>query len=151
MLTKCLHHLLNLYFRFNETSSAHKISSVELNGLVRDLDLSKTEVEILASRLQRWNLLEENIRVTSFCTCRLLFESFFKKEESLVFCYIDGLLKELGIAHEPNEWWLFIDASKLILKAGLLNNGNELPSRPVAHAVYMKETYQNLKQFFGDD
>ncbi|GBM00703.1 hypothetical protein AVEN_150878-1 [Araneus ventricosus] len=49
-------------------------------------------------------------------------------------------------AHEPNDWGLFIDALKLSLKAVLLNNGNELPSIPVAHAVYMKETYHNLKQ-----
>ncbi|GBM59891.1 hypothetical protein AVEN_62370-1 [Araneus ventricosus] len=90
---------------------------------------------------------EENIRATSFRTRHLLFESFFKKEESLAFfCDIDGLLKELRIAHEPNEWRLFIDASKLSLKAVLLNNRNELPSIPVAHAVYMKETYYNLKQ-----
>ncbi|GBM07256.1 hypothetical protein AVEN_25506-2-1, partial [Araneus ventricosus] len=68
--------------------------------------------------------------------------------ESPVFCCdIDGLLEELRIAHEPYECRLFTDASKLSLKAGFLNNGNELPSRPVAHAVYMKETYHNLKQF----
>ncbi|GBM69575.1 hypothetical protein AVEN_219204-2-1, partial [Araneus ventricosus] len=67
--------------------------------------------------------------------------------ESLVFCSeIDGLLKELLIAHEPNEWLLFIDASKLSLKAVLLNEGNELPSIPVANAVYMKQTYHNLKR-----
>ncbi|GBM19209.1 Retrovirus-related Pol polyprotein from transposon 297 [Araneus ventricosus] len=41
---------------------------------------------------------------------------------------------------------LFIDASKLSLKAVLLNNGNKLPSIPVAHAVYMNETYHILKQ-----
>ncbi|GBL80091.1 hypothetical protein AVEN_29096-1 [Araneus ventricosus] len=40
---------------------------------------------------------------------------------------------------------LFIDASKLSLKAVLLNNGNELPSISVTHVVYMKETYRNLK------
>ncbi|GBM21862.1 hypothetical protein AVEN_32850-1 [Araneus ventricosus] len=59
---------------------------------------------------------------------------------------MDGLLKELRIAHEPNEWRLFRDALKLSLKAVLLNNGNEIPSIPVAPAVYMKETYHNLKQ-----
>ncbi|GBN34360.1 hypothetical protein AVEN_107476-1 [Araneus ventricosus] len=129
---------------FDETSSPHKITSVELNDLVRDLDLSKSKAEILASRLQQWNLLEENVRVTSFRTRHLLFEYFFKKEESLVYCCdTDGLLKELCIVH---EWRLFIDASKLSLKAILLNNGNELPSIPVAHAVYMKETCHNLKQ-----
>ncbi|GBM85151.1 hypothetical protein AVEN_183190-1 [Araneus ventricosus] len=69
------------------------------------------------------------------------------KKKSLVFCSdIDGLLKELRIAHEPNEWRLFVEASKLSLKAVFLNNGNELPSIPVAHAVYMKETYHNVKQ-----
>ncbi|GBN46777.1 hypothetical protein AVEN_73954-1 [Araneus ventricosus] len=61
-------------------------------------------------------------------------------------CGIDGLLKELRIAHESNEWRLFINALKLSLKAVLLNNGNELPSIPVANAVYMKETYRYLKQ-----
>ncbi|GBO34590.1 hypothetical protein AVEN_50030-1 [Araneus ventricosus] len=127
---------------FDETSSPHKITSVELNDLVRDLDLSKSKAEILASRLQQWNLLEENVRVTSFRTRHLLFESFFKKEESLVYYYdIHALLKEFCIVHKPNEWRLFIDASKLSLKAVLLNNRNELPSIPVAHAVYMKETY----------
>ncbi|GBN10363.1 hypothetical protein AVEN_29634-1 [Araneus ventricosus] len=100
------------------------MTSVELNDLVRDLDLSKSKAEISASRLQKLNLLEENVRMTSFRTRHLLFESFFRKEESLVFCCdIDGLLKELRIAHEPNEWRLFIDASKLSLKAVLLNNG----------------------------
>ncbi|GBL89405.1 hypothetical protein AVEN_225916-1 [Araneus ventricosus] len=75
-----------------------------------------------------------------FSSSSALLSSSLKKEESLVFCSdIDGLLKELRIAHERNEWWLFIDASKLSLKAVLLNNGNELPSIPVAHAVYMKE------------
>ncbi|GBO19644.1 hypothetical protein AVEN_267266-1 [Araneus ventricosus] len=133
---------------FDEIFSPHKITSVEVNNLVRDLDLYKSKAEISASRLQKLNLLEENVRVTSFRTRHLLFESFFRKEESLVYCCdIDGLLKELRIAHEPNEWWLLIDASKLSLKAVLLNNGNELPSIPVAHAVCMKETYHNLKHF----
>ncbi|GBO11325.1 hypothetical protein AVEN_134244-1, partial [Araneus ventricosus] len=105
------------------------------------------KAEILASSLQQWNLLEGNVRLTSFRTRHLLFESFFKKEESLVFCCdIGGLLKELSIAHEPNEWRLFIDASKLSLKEVLLNNRKRLLSIPVAHAVYMKETYHNLKQ-----
>ncbi|GBL90030.1 hypothetical protein AVEN_178423-1 [Araneus ventricosus] len=34
---------------FDETSSTHKITSVELNDLVRDLDPPKSKVEILAS------------------------------------------------------------------------------------------------------
>ncbi|KAG8176014.1 hypothetical protein JTE90_007011 [Oedothorax gibbosus] len=126
---------------FDETSVPHKLSSRELNDLVRDWDLSKSKAELLASRLRQWNLLEHNVRVIFFRNRHQSFVRFFRKEKSLVFCSnSDGLLKELGIAHEPQEWWLFLDASKLSLKAVLLHNGNKLPSIPIGHAVYMKET-----------
>jgi hypothetical protein len=35
---------------------------------------------------------------------------------------------ELGFPPYPEEWKIFIDASKLSLKAVLLHNGNEEPS-----------------------
>jgi len=63
-----------------------------------------------------------------------------------VFCYdVDGLMNALGIKHDLQEWRLFIDSSKLSLKAMLLHNGNQHPSIPVGHDVHMKETYENLK------
>jgi predicted esterase len=75
---------------------------------------------------------------------------FFRKEDNLVFCYdVDGLLNALGITHDPQEWRLFIDSSKLSLKAVLLHNGNQHPSIPVGHAVHMKETYENQKQLLN--
>ena len=64
-----------------------------------------------------------------------------------MFCYdVDSLMNALGIKHDPHELRLFIDSSKLSLKAVLLHNGNQHPSIPVGHAVHMKETYENLKQ-----
>jgi len=64
-----------------------------------------------------------------------------------VFCYdVDGLMNALGIKHDPEEWRLFIDSSKLSLKAVFLHNANQHPSIPVGHADHMKETYENLKQ-----
>jgi len=75
---------------------------------------------------------------------------FFTKEDNLVFCYdVDGLMNGLGIKHYPQEWRLFIDSSKLSLKAVLLHNGNQHPSIPVGHAVHMNETYENLKQLLN--
>ena len=75
---------------------------------------------------------------------------FFRKEDDLVFCYdIDGLTNALGIKHDPQEWRLFIDSSKLCLKAVLLHNGNQHPSIPVGHAVHMKDTYENLNQLLN--
>ena len=35
----------------------HKITEGELNDLIRDLKLPKNKAELLASRLQQWNLL----------------------------------------------------------------------------------------------
>ena len=71
-----------------------------------------------------------------------------------MFCYdVDGLMNALGNKHDQQEWRLFIDSSKLSLKAVLLHNGNKQPSTPVGHththAVHMKETYENLKQLLN--
>jgi hypothetical protein len=53
---------------------------------------------------------------------------FFKMEGSLVTCNdVDGLMGALNINHNPEEWRLFTDSSKLSLKAVLLHNGNVLP------------------------
>jgi len=71
---------------------------------------------------------------------------FFKMERGLVVCTdIDGLMQTLNINHNPLDWRLFIDSSKLSLKALLLHNGNTLPSIPVGHSVHNNELYKNPK------
>ena len=45
-------------------SSNHKITEGELNDLIRDLELPKNEAELLASKLQQWNLLRHSVKVT---------------------------------------------------------------------------------------
>jgi hypothetical protein len=40
--------------------------------------------------------------------------AFFRKEYDPAFCYdVDDLMNSLGIKHDPQEWRLFIDSSKL--------------------------------------
>ena len=64
----------------------------------------------------------------------------------LVYCTdVGGIMQEFGYSHRPEEWRLFIDSSKLSLKAVLLHNKNILPSIPVGYAAHMKETYENMK------
>ena len=71
---------------------------------------------------------------------------FFKVERGLVaFTDIDGLIQTLNINHNPLDWRIFIDLSKLRLKAVLLHSGNTLPSIPVGHSVNNKESYENIK------
>jgi len=59
---------------------------------------------------------------------------------------MDGLFKALNMSHCSHEWRLFIDSSKVSLKAVLLHNGNVLPSIPVAHAFGIKESDDSMKQ-----
>ena len=67
-------------------------------------------------------------------------------ERDLVACNdIDGLMETLNINHNPLDWRLFTDSSKLSLKAFPLHNGNTLPSIPVGHSVRNKESYENMK------
>ena len=67
-------------------------------------------------------------------------------ERGLVACTdVDGLMQTLNINHNPLDWRLFIDSSKLSLKAVLLHNGNTVPSIPVGHSVHTKESYENMK------
>ena len=46
------------------SNEPQKFSQNELNDLIRDLDLSKSKAEILASRLQQRNLLERNVNIS---------------------------------------------------------------------------------------
>jgi hypothetical protein len=55
---------------------------------------------------------------------------------------IDGLMQTLSINHNPLDWRLCIDSSKLSLKAVLFHNGNTLLSIPVGHSVHNEESYE---------
>jgi hypothetical protein len=69
---------------------------------------------------------------------------FFSHKNDLVFCNdICSVIEALGHQHCTPEWRLFVDSSKVSLKAVLLHNGNKYSSVPFAHAVNMKESYEN--------
>lgn len=64
----------------------------------------------------------------------------------MIYCNnIDGLFDTYSINHHPQAWRLFIDSSKISLRAVLLHNGNKYPSISLGHAVSLKENYENLK------
>ncbi|GBM17169.1 hypothetical protein AVEN_47577-1 [Araneus ventricosus] len=46
----------------------HLVTQPELNDLVRDLELPKSKSQLLVSRLQQWNLLENSVKVSSYRT-----------------------------------------------------------------------------------
>jgi len=67
-------------------------------------------------------------------------EEFFTMEGTVVACKaVDDFFKALNMNHCSDEWRLFIDSSKVSLKAVLLQNGNVFPSIPIAHAFKIKK------------
>ena len=100
----------------------------------------------MASRLKQWNLVQEDVRLTSFSYRNKDLGSFFDMENKL--CYytnIPGLFTSLCLPHNPSNWRLFIDSSKWSLKGVLMHNGNKYPSIPIAHSVHLKESYDNME------
>jgi len=127
--------------------SPYKLTQNELNDLVCDLELPKVKAKLLASRVKQRKYLEEGMKITLYCYRQKNPEEFFTMEGTLVACKdVDGLFKALNMSHCSDEWRLFIDSSKVSLKAVLLHNGNVLPSIPVAHAFGIKENDDSMKQ-----
>lgn len=136
----------NSDFEFESSNKPHLISQGELNDLVRDLNLSKIQAELLGSRLQGWNLLQTNAKISGFRSRQKEFSQYFRDENNLVYCTnIDELFLHLGQVHKPEDWRLFIDSSKYSLKVVLLHNGNKQPSIPIAYGINLKETYVVMK------
>jgi hypothetical protein len=82
----------------------HILTQDELNDLFRDLELSKSKADLLGSKLKQWNLLEKNVRISSFRSRHQQLVPFFRKEDDLVFCYdVDGLMNVLGIKNDPQK------------------------------------------------
>ena len=119
----------------------------ELSDLVRDLNLSKEQAEVLASRLKEKNNLSYGTKVTFYRTRESGLLQFFSKEDSLVFCNdVSGLLQIMGVAqYSSDDWSLFIDSSKASLKVVLLHNGNKYAPLPICHSTKMKEEYDSIK------
>jgi hypothetical protein len=85
--------------QFNEF---HRITQEKLNDLIRDLDLPKSKAELLGSKLQQWNLLKENVRISVYRKRHEDLVQFFKMERGHVACTdIDGLMQTLNINHNP--------------------------------------------------
>lgn len=118
----------------------------DVNDLIRDLFLTKSNAELLTSRLKQWNLLDESVQVKDQRKRHQTFCNFFSRQDVLCFCNnVAGLFEAIGITCNPSEWRLFIDSSSQSLKAVLLHNGNNYPSLPMAHSVHLKESYTSVK------
>ena len=124
-----------------------KFTQGELSDLVRDLNLSKEQAEVLASRLKEKNTLSDGTKVTFYRNRESGLLQFFSKEDSLVFCNdVSGLLQTMGIAnYSSDDWRLFTDSFKASLKVVLLHNGKKYAPLPIGYSTKMKEEYNSIK------
>lgn len=77
------------------TAEPHFPNQSELDDLIRDLGLTKSNAELLTSRLQEWNLLDPTCRSSKYRKRHKTFASFYIKEGDLCYCNdIDGLMSE---------------------------------------------------------
>ena len=76
--------------------NCHWITQEDLNDLARDLYLSKRQSKLLASRLKQWNLIQEDVRITSFRNRKKDLAPFFDMENKCYCTNIPGLFTSLG-------------------------------------------------------
>lgn len=129
-----------------DTEELHLLSQGDLNDLQRDLYLTKQMSELLASRLQQWNLLEAGVLVTETRNRSAYLARYFATRDKI--CYCTDIVELFAAMKEPfvgREWRLFIDGSKTSIKAVLLHIGNVKPSIPVTFVSGMKEEYSTMR------
>ncbi|XP_076350916.1 uncharacterized protein LOC143247160 [Tachypleus tridentatus] len=98
----------------------------DLSDFIRYFGLTKSNAELLTSRLKEWDLLDKIVQIASQRKCHQHFSSFFTRLDGLCFCHnISGLCVTIGIAYNLNEWHLFIYRSSRSLKAVLPHNWNK--------------------------
>ncbi|CAH1108161.1 unnamed protein product [Psylliodes chrysocephalus] len=90
----------------------------DLNDLIRDLGLSKSALNILASKLKERKLVTKETKVFYYRTREQNFLKYFVEEDNFVFCKdVPGLMSAMGLQnYVSSERRLFIDSSKRSLK-----------------------------------
>lgn len=140
------------YATGEETPTPILMTQEHLHALVKKLKLSKNMAEVLAADLKSLNLLAPGVTVTSFRSRQLAFMPYFTVNNinTFVFCNnIEGLMAEMNIEYNAEDWRIFIDSSKKSLKAVLLYFDNSKVPVPVAYGTGMEESYDSMKEILN--
>lgn len=96
------------------------ITQMGLNELVRDLGLRKNKAEFLGSRLEEWNVLTSDVRISINGNMHKDFICFHEMMAKYAFGTTLQAIME-SLCYKPEEWRVFIDTSKVNLKAIFLH------------------------------
>ncbi|GBP12549.1 E3 ubiquitin-protein ligase SH3RF1 [Eumeta japonica] len=85
-----------------QENTPHLINQAEFNDLVRDLQLSRSKAELLGSRLQQWNLLLPDTKVTFSETEAKFTQNFSKRSLKAVLLHNGNKKPSIPIGHAVN-------------------------------------------------
>ena len=112
----------------------HPLTQGNFSDLVRGLNLSEKQAELLGSRSKGCNLFHKDTEMYCIRYSQNEFKEFFSPGNHLLFCNdVFTVMDALGHQHDPTEWRLFTESSKVNLKVVLLHNGNKFQSANLAH------------------
>lgn len=133
----------------DENDAPQPLTQNEMDFIVAKLGLSLRESGMFTSFLKHRKLTQQNVDSTSCLRRQHDFQKFFTVDDANTFTYcndIAGLVSELGMDYNADEWRLFIDGSTTSLKAVLLHRTNKNPYIPLGLGTNMKEAYKTLGQ-----
>jgi len=88
----------------SSSNEPHLLTQVDLNDIVRGLNLSKKQAELLGSRLKGWNRLRQDTKVCFYRGRHEEFKDFFSLEDGVVFCNdVYFVMKVLGHEYNPDQ------------------------------------------------
>ena len=83
----------------------------DMNDLIREMTLTKSNAEILISRLKQWDLLDDGVRITSRRKRHRGFSTFFSFTDGLCYCHsVTELFEAIEISCNTSDWRFFIDS-----------------------------------------
>jgi hypothetical protein len=109
------------------------------------LESFKKQANLQESRLLQATLLDKETGITVLRKRHEQRTEYCRMQDSLCICSeVHCLMEKLEFPNDPEEWGIFIDESKLSLKAVLLQNAKVKPSKSVVHSVAKNEKYAAL-------
>jgi len=85
----------------SSSNEPYILTQGDLNDIVRNLNLSKKQAELLGSKLKGWNLLCQDTKVCFYHGCHEEFKDFFSQKDGVVFCNDVCSVREV-LGHESN-------------------------------------------------
>jgi len=86
------------------SNEPHLLTQGDVNDVVRDLNLSKKQDELLGSKLKSWNLLHQDTKVCFYRGRHEEFKDLFSLEDGVVFCNdVCSVMEVLGHEYNPDQ------------------------------------------------